>query len=67
MSRWLAPLVGIVGLLTLVVGMAWAEWNMDTMGGVPLVFSGVLLLVLAGVIAAGQEVSARHRQAVPRR
>ena len=40
MGRWLAPLVGVVGLLTLVAGVVWAELDVDTMGGVPLVGVG---------------------------
>ena len=52
MGRWLAPMVGVVGLLTLVGGVVWAELDVDTMGGVPLVGVGGVLLVVAAVVAA---------------
>ena len=52
MGRWLAPLVGVVGLLTLVAGVVWTELDMDTMGGVALVGVGGVLLVAAAVVAA---------------
>ena len=61
MGRWLAPLVGVVGLLTLVVGMVWAELDMSTMGGVPLVGVGGVLLVAAAVLAGSVEVTTRRR------
>jgi hypothetical protein len=61
MGRWLAPLVGVVGLLTLVVGVVWAELDMDTMGGVPLVGVGGVLLVAAAVVAASV-AAADHRR-----
>jgi hypothetical protein len=70
MSRLLAPVVGIAGLLALVVGLGWAEWDMATMAGVGLVGYGVLGLVLAAGIVAVQEASAlrvRRRGALPRR
>ncbi len=60
MGRWLAPLVGVVGLLALVVGVVWAELDMSTMGGVPLAGAGVVL-----VLAAVVEGLTRHRTAVP--
>ncbi len=62
MGRWLAPLVGVVGLLTLVAGVVWAELDRDTMGGVPLVGVGGVLLVVAAVVAASVEVVTRRRQ-----
>ena len=65
MGRWLAPLVGVVGLLTLVAGVVWAELDMNTMGGVPLVGVGGVLLVAAAVVAASVEGAARRRHAVP--
>ena len=61
MGRWLAPLVGVVGLLTLVAGVVWAELDMNTMGGVPLVGIGVVLLVAAAVVAASVEGATRRR------
>ena len=61
MSRWLAPVVGVVGLLTLVGGVVWAELDMRTMGGVPLVGVGGVLLVAAAVVAAFVEVTDRRR------
>ncbi len=61
MGRWLAPLVGVVGLLTLVAGVVWAELDMNTMGGVPLVGAGGVLLLAAAVVAATTEVAARRR------
>ena len=67
MSRWLAPLVGVVGLLALVVGVVWAELDMSTMGGVPLAGAGVVLVLAATVLAAVVEGLTRHRNAVPRR
>ena len=66
MGRWLAPLVGVVGLLTLVVGVVWAELDMNTMGGVPLVGAGGVLLLAAAVVAATAEGSSRRRGALPR-
>jgi len=66
MGRWLAPLVGVVGLLALVVGVVWAELDMSTMGGVPLVGAGAVLLVVAGVLAAAVEGLTRHRHPLPR-
>ena len=61
MGRWLAPLVGVVGLLTLVAGVVWAELDVDTMGGVPLVGVGGVLLLLAAVVAACVAGADRHR------
>ncbi len=61
MGRWLAPLVGVVGLLTLVGGVVWAELDRDTMGGVPLVGVGGVLLVAAAVVAASVEGATRRR------
>ena len=66
MSRWLAPLVGVVGLLALVGGMVWAELDMSTMGGVPLAGAGAVLVLAATVLAAFVEVSTRRRDALPR-
>ena len=61
MGRWLAPLVGVVGLLTLVGGVVWAELDMETMGGVPLVGVGGVLLLVAAVVAATVEGSTRRQ------
>ncbi|SET20223.1 hypothetical protein [Geodermatophilus poikilotrophus] len=66
MGRWLAPLVGVVGLLALVVGMAWAELDKSTINGVPLVGAGGVLLLAAAIVAASAEVSTRRRDALPR-
>ena len=65
MGRWLAPLVGVVGLLTLVAGVVWAELDMNTMGGVPLVGAGGVLLLAAAVVAATVEGTTRRRDAMP--
>ncbi|NEK57093.1 hypothetical protein GCU56_04300 [Geodermatophilus sabuli] len=73
MSRWLAPLAGVVGLLTLVVGIAWAEFDVTSMAGLDLVGFGVLALLLAAAVAGAHEgaaLLARRRRAVaghPRR
>ena len=61
MGRWLAPLVGVVGLLTLVAGVVWAELDMNTMGGVALVGAGGVLLLAAAVVAATVESADRRR------
>jgi hypothetical protein len=61
MGRWLAPLVGVIGLLTLVAGVVWAELDVDTMGGVPLVGVGGVLLVAAAVVAACVAAVDHHR------
>ena len=61
MGRWLAPMVGVVGLLTLVGGVVWAELDVDTMGGVPLVGVGGVLLVVAAVVAACVAAADHHR------
>ena len=66
MGRWLAPLVGVVGLLALVVGIVWAELDRSTLGGVPLVGVGGVLLVVAAVLVAPVEVSTRRRHPQPR-
>ena len=65
MGRWLAPLVGVVGLLALVVGMVWTELDKGSMAGVGMVGSGVLLLVVAGGLAAVVEGLTRHRNPLP--
>ena len=65
MGRWLAPLVGVVGLLALVGGMVWAELDRGSMAGVYVVGAGALLLVVAGGLAAVVEGLTRHRHAVP--
>jgi len=66
MGRWLAPLVGVVGLLTLVGGVVWAELDMETMGGVPLVAVGGVLLLAAAVVAATVEGTTRRRHPLHR-
>jgi hypothetical protein len=58
--------VGVVGLLALVVGMAWAELDKSTINGVPLVGAGGVLLLAAAIVAASAEVSTRRRDALPR-
>ena len=67
MGRWLAPLVGVVGLLTLVVGMTWAELDESSMAGVGAVGFGTVLLVLAGGLAAAVEGLTRRHHPLPRR
>jgi hypothetical protein len=67
MGRWLAPLVGVVGLLALVAGIVWTELDKVAMGGVAVVGSGVVLLVVAGGMAAVVEGLTRHRNPLPRR
>ena len=66
MGRWLAPLVGVVGLLALVGGMVWAELDRGSMAGVYVVGAGALLLVVAGGLAAVVEGLTRHRDPLPR-
>jgi hypothetical protein len=61
MGRWLAPLVSVLGLLTLVVGIVWAELDMRTMNGVPLVGVGGVLLLAAALLAGSVEVATRRR------
>ncbi|MBB3086599.1 hypothetical protein [Geodermatophilus sabuli] len=68
MGRWLAPLVGVVGLLMLVVGLVWAEIDVATTGGMGLVGLGVLVLLGAVLIAGAHEgltqlARRRHRAA----
>ncbi len=65
MGRWLAPLVGVVGLLALAVGLVWAELDWTTMGGVLLVGVGAGLVLVAGALAAVVEGLTRHRNALP--
>lgn len=67
MGRWLAPTLGVVGLLTLVGGMVWVELDRGSMGGVGVAGSGLLVIVIAVVLAVGVEVATRHRDPLPRR
>ena len=67
MGRWLAPLVGVVGLLSLVVGVVSAELDHSGMGGVPLVGAGAGLVLVAGALAAVVVGLTRHRNTLPRR
>ena len=67
MGRWLAPLMGVLGLLAIVAGVAWAELDQGSMAGVRVVGSGALLLVVAGGLAAGVEGLTRRRHPLPRR
>ena len=60
MGRWLAPLVGVVGLLALVAGMVWVEVDRGSMSGVAVVGSGVGGLLVACVIAAVVEMRERR-------
>jgi hypothetical protein len=60
-GRWLPPVVGVLGLLTLVVGMVWAELDMRTMNGVPLVGVGGVLLLAAALLVGSVEVATRRR------
>ena len=66
MSRWLAPLVGVVGLLMLVVGMVWIELDRGSMGAVVVFGSGLLVVVVAVLLAVGVELITRHRNPVQR-
>lgn len=66
MGRWLAPLIGAVGLLVLAVGMTWAELDLTSMNGVGMVGVGALLLVLAGVLAAAVESATRRHRPLSR-
>jgi hypothetical protein len=61
MGRWLAPLMGVLGLLAIVAGVAWAELDEGSMAGVRVVGSGALLLVVAGGLVAGVEGLTRRR------
>ncbi|MFW3172057.1 hypothetical protein [Geodermatophilus sp. CPCC 206100] len=67
MSRLLAPLIAIVGLVALAVGLVWAELEVTSMGGVRLVGVGALALLaaaaLAGVHESGARASRRRRVA----
>ena len=67
MGRWLAPVVGVVGLLALVAGVVWTELDRVSMAGVGVVGSGVVLLVVAGGMAAVVEGLTRHRNPLPHR
>ncbi|TFV63788.1 hypothetical protein E4P41_03450 [Geodermatophilus sp. DF01-2] len=67
MGRWLVPLMGVVGLLTLVVGVVWAEFDRGSMGGVGVVGYGALLLVVAAAAAVAVEAQGRRRPTSPRR
>ena len=67
MGRWLAPLVGVLGLLALVAGVAWAELDQGSMVGVRVAGSGALLLVVAGGLAAAVEGLTRRKPPQPRR
>ncbi|MGY1690437.1 hypothetical protein [Geodermatophilus sp. SYSU D01105] len=61
-----AAAVGIVGLVTLVGGVLWAELDMASMGGPALVAVGALLLVAAATLCGvreGLDVLSRHRHA----
>ena len=66
MSRWLAPLVGVVGLLMLVVGMVWIELDRGSMGAVVVFGSGLVVVVVAVLLAVGVELITRHRNPVQR-
>lgn len=61
MGRVLAPVLGVVGLVVLVVGVLWAELDRSTMGGVPLVGVGGALLLAAAAVAASVEGASHHR------
>ncbi len=61
MGRWLAPVMGVLGLLALAAGVAWAELDEGSMAGVRVVGCGALLLVVAGGLAAAVEGMARRR------
>lgn len=61
MGRWLAPLLGMAGLVALVSGLLWAELDRGTMGGVPLVAAGAALLAAGAAVAASVESATRRR------
>lgn len=61
MGRVLAPVLGVVGLVVLVVGVLWAELDRSTMGGVPLVGVGGALFLAAAAVAASVEGTSHHR------
>lgn len=67
MGRVLAPVLGVVGLVALVVGVLWAELDRSTMGGVPLVGVGGALLLAAAALAASVEGAAHRRHPLPHR
>ena len=67
MGRWLAPLVGALGLLAIVAGVAWTELDEGSMAGVGVVGSGALLLVAAGGLVAVVEGVTRRRHPLPPR
>ena len=60
MGRWLAPLLGVVGLGMLVVGLVWAEVDKSSMAGVGLAGYGIGVLVLATGLAAAVEALTRR-------
>jgi hypothetical protein len=65
MARWLAPLVGAVSLLVLLVGLVRAETEAATTAGVSLVLWGLAGLVLAGAGVGAVELAATRRGAGP--
>jgi hypothetical protein len=62
MVRVLAPLLGLVGLLCLVVGLVWAELELHTMAGVRLVGLGVVGLLLGAALVGLHELAAARRR-----
>jgi hypothetical protein len=61
MSRLLAPIAGVLGLLALVGGIVWAELDMTTTNGVGLAGLGALGLLLGAVVAGVHEAAGRRR------
>ncbi|WNV74234.1 hypothetical protein [Geodermatophilus sp. DSM 44513] len=66
MGRWLAPLLGLLGLLAVVTGVTWTEIAPGSVTGVRLVGCGVLLLLAAGGLVAAVEGLTRRRRPLHR-
>ncbi|MGY1712646.1 hypothetical protein ACI8AC_24360 [Geodermatophilus sp. SYSU D00758] len=60
MTRWLAPLFGLAGLLALAVGITWAELD-NTAINTGLVGLGALGLLLGLAVVAVHEGVERRR------
>ncbi len=60
--RVLAPLLGVVGLVCLVAGLAWAELDLHTMAGVWLVAVGALALLLGAAVVGVAELGHLRRR-----
>ena len=62
MVRVLAPLVGVVGFVLLVVGLAWAQVDVRTMAGVRLVWFGAIGLLLGAALVGLHELGGPRRR-----